>query len=103
MTAQNQHIGSSFDDFLHQEGIFEEVERTALKRTLAWLLTKSMQEQGISQAEMARRMKTSRTSVRRLLDPTNPSATIDTMEKAAAALGKRLCISLEDAGISCPA
>lgn len=89
-----QHLGSSLDDFLAEEGLLAEAEAIALKRVIAFQIIKLMQEQNLSKAEMARRMNTSRTAVDRLLDPSNESATLTTLEKAALALGRRLHIAL---------
>ncbi len=85
-----QHIGDTLDDFLEEEGLLVEAEAVAIKRMLAYQLSELMGKQQLSKSEMARRMRTSRSSVDRLLDPTIASATIVTLEKAAFALGKRL-------------
>lgn len=90
----NPHIGSSFDDFLKEEGVYEEVTATAVKRVLAWQLEQSRRAQGISKSELARQMQTSRTQVDRLLDPTNTQVQLDTIQRAAKALGRRLVIEL---------
>jgi antitoxin HicB len=94
---KNKYIGSSLDSFLEEEGILEEVSTRAMKRVLAWRLTEVMRKQKISKAVMAKRMKTSRAALDRLLDPDNQSVTLLTMYKAASAVGKRLTISLDDA------
>jgi predicted XRE-type DNA-binding protein len=93
---KSRHIGSSFDDYLKQEGIYEEATSHAIKRVIAWQLAEAMKAQKISKAEMARRMKTSRTQVARFLDPENSSVQLDTIQKAAAIVGKRLVIRLDD-------
>ena len=67
----NPHIGESFDSFLKAEGIYESVTTTAIKRTLAKQLEKAMKQQRLTKAQMARRMKSSRTQLDRLLDPEN--------------------------------
>ncbi|MBI1744557.1 XRE family transcriptional regulator [Candidatus Acetothermia bacterium] len=95
--GKNRHIGSSLDAFLEEEGILSEVEKVAYKRILAWQIRKSMKEKHLSKAEMARVMKTSRAALDRLLDPRNGSVTLRTIERAAAAVGKRLRIELVDA------
>lgn len=97
MTERNPHIGSSFDDFLAEEGTLAETTAIALKRVLAWEIRKAMKEEGISKTAMARRMKTSRAALDRLLTPDNASVTLQTMDRAATALGKRLRIDLVDA------
>jgi antitoxin HicB len=97
---KNKHIGSAFDDFLRQEGILEEATSHAIKRVIAWQLAKAMKEKNISKSEMARRMKTSRTQVERFLDPENDSVQLDTIQKAAAIVGKRLIVIFEDLPLS---
>jgi hypothetical protein len=91
-------IGSSFDDFLKEEGLYEEVTAQAIKRVLAWRIEQAMVERGIGKSEMAKRMRTSRSQLDRLLDPDNDKVLLQTVQKAAAAVGKRLTIGLEDAG-----
>lgn len=92
---RNRHIGSDFDDFLREEGLLEEVQATAVKRVLASQLEKSMQEARLTKTAMARRMRTTRAQLDRLLNPENPSTTLATLVKAAQAVGKKLKISLE--------
>ena len=89
-----QHLGSNFDDFLAEEGLLEQTESIAIKRALAYQVEQLMQEQNLSKTEMSRRMKTSRAALERLLDPTNQSVTLQTLDRAARALGKHLQISL---------
>ena len=69
--SKNPHIGSTLDDFLREEGIFEDATNYAIKRVLAWQVEKAMRDQGITKVEMARRMGTSRAHLNRLLDPEN--------------------------------
>lgn len=88
------YIGSDFDDFLSEEGLLEEAEATAVKRVLSYQISQLMVTQNISKTEMARRMQTSRAALERLLDPENCSVTLQTMEKAARSLGKRLRLTL---------
>ena len=90
-------IGSSFDDFLKEEGIHEEATAQAVKRVLAWQIEQAMAERGIGKSGMARRMRTSRSQLDRLLDPGNDKVLLQTVQKAAAAVGKRLTFELEDA------
>ena len=97
MRKRNKHLGSYFDSFLEEEGILEETHAHAMKKVLAWQLGEMMRKQKVSKATMAKRMRTSRAALDRLLDPENNSVTLLTMNKAASALGKRLSISLEDA------
>ena len=94
---RNPHLGSSFDDFLKEEGIFEEVTATAMKRVLAWQIAQAMRKQRVTKSAMAKRMRTSRAALDRLLDAENTSVTLQTMGRAAAALGKQLSVTLKDA------
>ncbi len=90
----NEHLGSSFDDFLEEEGLLAETEAVAVKRVIAFQLQELMKEQKLSKTQLAKRMKTSRSALERLLDPDNPSVTLLTLERAAKALGKSLRIEL---------
>jgi len=90
------HSGSSFDSFLEEEGIREEVEAVAIKRVLAWQLEQEMRRQQKTKQAMARQLRTSRSQLDRLLDPRNASVTLDTMSRAARALGKRLIVRVAD-------
>ena len=90
----NPHFGSSFDDWLKEQGIYEEATTHAIKRVLAWQIEQAMKAQGISKAEMARRMHTSRTQLDRLLDPDNDKVRLDTVQRAAAAIGRTLKFEL---------
>ncbi len=94
--THNPHVGSSLDDFLEEDGVLVEVNAVALKRVLAWQLLQEMKARGWSKSQMADSMKTSRSSLDRLLDPSNISVTLKTMDRAAAILGKRLRIELVD-------
>jgi antitoxin HicB len=91
------HSGSTFDTFLEQEGIREEVEAVAIKRVLAWQLSQAMQQQQKTKQAMAKQLHTSRSQLDRLLDPQNVSVTLDTITRAARALGKRVIIRVADA------
>lgn len=91
---KNKHIGSNFDDFLREEGLWEEVEVAALKSVLAYLLQKEMDEKEIPHTEMAKRLGTSRSGLARLLDPKNQSITLLTLNKVASLLGKKIEIRL---------
>lgn len=90
----NPRIGSDFEDFLRKEGRLEEATAVAVKRVLAWEFEEAMKRANVSQAEMARRMSTSRAVVRRLLDANDLSITLATMSKAATVLGKSLRFKL---------
>jgi antitoxin HicB len=91
------HSGSTFDSFLEEEGIREEVEAVAIKRVLAWQLEQAMKNQQKTKQAMAKHLRTSRSQLDRLLDPRNVSVTLDTMTRAAQALGKRITIRVTDA------
>jgi len=91
---KNEHLGSSFDDFLTEEGLLAEAEAVAIKRVIAFQLEQLMKEQNLTKTEMSRRMNTSRAALDRLLDPANPSVTLQTLDRAARALGKRLQFTL---------
>ena len=86
----NERIGSSFESFLEEEGIRNEVEGVAQKRVFAWQIQQAMEASGITQSEMAERMHTSRSQVARLLDPDNTSVQLDTLQRAARAVGREL-------------
>jgi antitoxin HicB len=87
-------VGSRFDDFLKDEGIYEEVTARAIKRVLARQLDTLMQDQGLTKTTLAKRMKTSRAQLDRLLDPDNESVTLGTLTRAAQAVGRQLRMEL---------
>ena len=89
-----QHIGGDFDDFLRKEHLLEDAEATAAKRVIAFQIAQEMKRARLTKSEMAQRMKTSRPALDRLLDPTNRSVTLSTLERAASAVGKKLKIEL---------
>jgi len=91
------HSGSTFDSFLEEEGIREEVEAIAIKRVLAWQLSQAMQDQQKTKRVMAKQLRTSRSQLDRLLDPQNVSVTLETIARAAGVLGNRLIIRVADA------
>jgi predicted XRE-type DNA-binding protein len=88
-----KHMGSTIDDFLKGEGIFEEAQAEAVKEVVAWQLAEAMKTRKISKARMARLLKTSRTQVDRLLDPKN-DVTLSSLQRAAAMVGRRVRIEL---------
>jgi predicted XRE-type DNA-binding protein len=88
-----KHMGSSIDDFLKVEGIFEEAQAEAIKEVVAWQLAEAMKQQKISKNKMATLLKTSRTQVDRLLDPKN-DITLGSLQRAAAMVGRRVSIEL---------
>jgi DNA-binding Xre family transcriptional regulator len=94
---KNPHRGSTLESYLREEGVYEEVTLRAIKSVLAWRISEMMKKQRITKSQMAKRMKTSRTAVDRLLDSENTLVTLQTMGRAAAVLGKELTIGLRDA------
>lgn len=92
----HKNIGSSLDSFLKAEGILEKTQTVALKRILAYQLIQILKQEGLTQTELARRMNTSKAAVNRLLNPENPSITLNTLAKAAQALGKQISFKLEE-------
>ncbi len=94
MTKGNRHIGSSLDDFLKEEGILEEARAVAIKEAVAFQVQQAMLKGKISKVEMARRMKTSRAALDRFLAPGSASVTLQTLARAARAIGCDLRIEL---------
>ena len=87
-------VGLSFDDFLKEDGIYEEVTARAIKRVIARQLDALMQDQGLTKSALAKKMRTSRTQLDRLLDPENESVTLGTLTRAAQAVGRSLRMEL---------
>jgi antitoxin HicB len=94
MTKKNPHIGSTFESWLDEQGIREEVTAAAIKELIADQLAAAMKEQGITKVQMAARMKTSRAQIDRLLDPRNSGATLETLMRAAKVVGRTLRLEL---------
>ena len=90
------HSGSSFDDFLEEEGLQDEVVSTATKRVIAWQLEQEMARQQITKQAMAAELRTSRSQLDRLLDPDNTAISIDALARAAHVLGKQLVFEMRD-------
>ena len=88
-----KNMGSSIDDFMKEEGIFEEAQAQAVKEVVAWQLAEAMRERKISKNKMAILLKTSRTQVDRLLDPTS-DITLTSLQRAAVMVGRRVSIEL---------
>ena len=91
---KKQNVGSNFDDFLAEEGMLEEVTAVAVKRVIAWQIEQEMSAQRITKTAMAKKMRTSRASLNRLLDENDTSLTLTTLAGAAAALGRRIKLEL---------
>ncbi|MBP9912779.1 MAG: XRE family transcriptional regulator [Opitutaceae bacterium] len=92
----SRHIGSTLEDFLREENRLEAARAIAIKRVLAWQIEQAMQAQQLTKTEMARRMRTSRSQLDRLLDPNNDKVLLQTVQRAAAAIGKQLNVELID-------
>ena len=90
----NPHLGSSLEDFLAEEGRLDEATATAVKRVLAWQIAEQMKAERITKAEMARRMRTSRSQLDRLLDPEKTTVQLNTLLEVVRALGRQLRVEL---------
>lgn len=93
-TRQKGTIGSTFDESLKEDGRYELTQAVAIKRVLAWQIAQTMAKQRMTKAEMARRMDTSRSQLNRLLDPTTHSVTLETLTRAAHAVGRQVKLEL---------
>jgi antitoxin HicB len=91
-----RHTGSTFDSFLEEEGIREEVEAVAVKRVIAWQLAEAMRKKKKTKRALAKELNTSRSQLDRLLDPVNVAVSLQTITRAAKALGKRVTIRIAD-------
>ncbi len=93
-----RHSGSSLDSFLEEENLLEQAESVAAKRVIAWQIQKAMAARRVTKQAMAKRLKTSRSQIDRLLDPGYLGISLDTMSRAAHALGKRIHIHVVEGG-----
>ncbi len=91
---KNKHLGSSFDNFLEEEGLRADTEAAAIKKVIAYQIEMEMKRANLSKSALAERMHTSRSALDRLLDPANVSVTLQTLERVALALGKNLKIEM---------
>ena len=89
-----KHMGSRFDDFLAEEAMLEETTAVAIKRVIAWQIAKEMEAQQLTKTALAKKMRTSRAALNRLLDENDASLTLTTLASAAAALGKKIDLRL---------
>ena len=89
MSKKKGRIGSAFDDFLREEGTYEQTQAVAIKRVLAWQLGEAMKAKGLTKSELARQMNTSRSQLNRLLDPENEGVELQTLARAAHVLGRK--------------
>ena len=94
MEGGKGRVGTSFTEFLDEQGIREDVERQAVKELIAEQISAAMKAEGLSKIAMAERMHTTRAQLDRLLDPDNPSVTLTTLQRAAKAVGRQLTIAL---------
>jgi predicted XRE-type DNA-binding protein len=97
MKSSNPHIGSSFDNFLDEENLLTQVNEIAIKRVIAWQIQQEIETKQMTKTGVAKAMGTSRAAVDRLLDPDNTSVTLNTLDRAARVLGKRIKIELIEA------
>ena len=91
---KKKHVGTSFDSWLEEEGLRQEVTAGAIKRVLARQVATAMAQEGLTKTAMARRMHTSRSALNRLLDAENASVTLATLQKAATAIGREVRVEL---------
>ncbi len=92
--AENRHRGSTLDSFLEEEGVLAEFQARAIKEVIAWQLAEAMRERGLSKSRLATMLRTSRTQVSRLLDPNDGNVTIETLQRAAQVVGRRVEVQL---------
>lgn len=92
--TRNPHLGSSLDDYLREEGTLEEFQAVAIKEVIAWQLDQAMKDRKLSKTKLAELMHTSRTQVRRMLDPKDGNVTIETLQRAAGVVGRKVRLEL---------
>ena len=92
--AGNKHRGSTLDSFLEQEGMLGEFQARAIKEVIAWQLAEAMKDRKLTKTALAALMKTSRTQINRVLDPNDGNVTIETLQRAAALVGRRVRLEL---------
>lgn len=92
--ADNKHRGSTLDNFLETEGVLAEFQAKAIKEIIAWQLADAMKERGLTKTRLAALMRTSRTQIDRVLDPNDGNVTIETLQRAAAIVGRRVQLEL---------
>lgn len=92
--VDNRHRGSTLDSFLEEEGVLAEFQAKAIKEVIAWQLTEAMRERKLTKTALAALMNTSRTQISRVLDPNDGNVTIETLQRAAALLGRRVQLEL---------
>jgi DNA-binding Xre family transcriptional regulator len=92
--VENKHRGSTLDSFLEQEGVLAEFQARAIKEVIAWQLAEAMKDRKLTKSGLATLMHTSRTQINRVLDPNDGNVTIETLQRAAAILGRRVQLEL---------
>ena len=92
--ADNKHRGAALDSFLEEQGVLGEFQARAIKEVIAWQLAEAMRDRKISKSALAVLMKTSRTQINRVLDPSDGNVTIETLQRAAALVGRRVQLEL---------
>ncbi len=92
--AENKHRGSTLDSFLDADGVLGEFQAKAIKEVIAWQLAEAMKDRKLTKTKLAELMKTSRTQINRVLDPSNGNVTIETLQRAAALVGRRVQLEL---------
>ena len=92
--ADNAHRGATLDSFLEEEGVLSEFQAKAIKEVIAWQLAEAMKDRKITKTALAALMKTSRTQINRVLDPSDGNVTIETLQRAAAIVGRRVQLEL---------
>ena len=92
--AKNKFCGSTLDSFLESEGVLAEFQAKAIKEVIAWQLAAAMQECKLTKTKLAQLMQTSRTQINRVLDPEDGNVTIETLQRAAALVGRRVQLEL---------
>jgi antitoxin HicB len=92
--VDNRHVGSGIDDLLQEEGVLEEFQARAIKEVIAWQLGEAMKERKLSKRKLASLMHTSRAQLDRILDPTNGNVTLETLQRAAVLVGRKVQLEL---------
>jgi antitoxin HicB len=92
--AENKHRGSTLDSFLENDGVLGEFQAKAIKEVIAWQLAEAMKDRKLTKSALAVLMKTSRTQINRVLDPSDGNVTIETLQRAAALVGRRVQLEL---------
>ena len=92
--SNNPHRGSTLDSFLEEEGMLAEFQAQAIKEVIAWQLAEAMKDRKLTKTRLAELMHTSRTQINRMLDPNDGNVTIETLQRAAALVGRRVQVEL---------